>query len=837
MKLRNLGKKMDAYLLIFAMIMSMFPQMSLEVHGNELPADTELNRGNEIQPYAENNAGDFNVTGGMAGNEWAYDSVGNTLTFNTSGDYTITGNGAVTTERIIIASNFKGNITVENVKIEISADDTCAFEVKDNAVLILTLEDTNYFKSGDGREGLRIIDSSVTINGTGTLEARVSSWADGIGIFDGTLVIDSGTINAYGGDGRAGIGGDNATIIINDGNITANGHIGGAGIGQGDNSSSKMDIIICGGMINATASTHGSTPDKIGQSIGYGFNGSGNVTITIEGGQIEAPQGISPAPKLPDPQFTTSTTADSITVNLKNYQNIFGKVQYKLDNGEWQDSSAFTGLQADTFYTISVKYADSAEISEASMNVKTLKDGNEVIKEPQGLAAIYGQKLSDVTLPIGWLWEDSNASLETVGTQSYLAVFDTTAYETEYDFSMVAGYNTDTKSVKRNLSVTVSKADSHIAITTDSMDKTYDKDSVSEPAYTTTGSTGTVTITWKKNTGTAEAPNWEIIQNAPCDAGSYQVVVTLADDGNYKSAEDTLEFVITQATNEWTDHLSMNGWTYNEKANTPTATAKFGDVVFTYSMEENGIYTDEIPANAGTYYVKATVVGNDNYTGLEEKVTFDIKKAIPVPETITGLVLGQGQALEMLRLPNGFAWEDEKTVADEYGNQQFKAIYTPADSANYEIIEVMLDVEVLPKMIPLNHVPTITAKDITLTAGDKFNDTIALKGVTATDKEDGDITKDIKVIKNTVDTSKAGTYKVSYQVTDSQGASVTKTIKAAVKAKLVTPDKENSTGITDSAVKTGDQTNLGVYASLLTISGLLLAILGLLKKKKALENR
>lgn len=30
----------------------------------------------------------------------------------------------------------------------------------------------------------------------------------------------------------------------------------------------------------------------------------------------------------------------------------------------------------------------------------------------------------------------------------------------------------------------------------------------------------------------------------------------------------------------------------------------------------------------GTYYVKTTVVGNDNYTALEGKVTFDIKKVI-----------------------------------------------------------------------------------------------------------------------------------------------------------------------------------------------------------------
>ena len=48
-----------------------------------------------------------------------------------------------------------------------------------------------------------------------------------------------------------------------------------------------------------------------------------------------------------------------------------------------------------------------------------------------------------------------------------------------------------------------------------------------------------------------------------------------------------------------------------------------------------------------------------------------------------------------------------------------------------------------------------------------------LANVTATDKEDGTITltKD-NIVANDVDTSKAGTYHVTYKVTDKNGASV-----------------------------------------------------------------
>ena len=41
-----------------------------------------------------------------------------------------------------------------------------------------------------------------------------------------------------------------------------------------------------------------------------------------------------------------------------------------------------------------------------------------------------------------------------------------------------------------------------------------------------------------------------------------------------------------------------------------------------------------------------------------------------------------------------------------------------------------------------------------------------MAGVTALDKEDGDLTDKIEVINNTVDTSKAGTYTVTYKVKD-----------------------------------------------------------------------
>ena len=51
------------------------------------------------------------------------------------------------------------------------------------------------------------------------------------------------------------------------------------------------------------------------------------------------------------------------------------------------------------------------------------------------------------------------------------------------------------------------------------------------------------------------------------------------------------------------------------------------------------------------------------------------------------------------------------------------------------------------------------------------------------DPEDGDITNKIKVVENTVKIDTIGTYKIKYQVTDSYGNKIEKTINVEVKEK------------------------------------------------------
>lgn len=85
--------------------------------------------------------------------------------------------------------------------------------------------------------------------------------------------------------------------------------------------------------------------------------------------------------------------------------------------------------------------------------------------------------------------------------------------------------------------------------------------------------------------------------------------------------------------------------------------------------------------------------------------------------------------------------------------------------------------------------PVINAEDKTIEVGDKFD---PKEGVTANDAEDGDLTKDIKILKNEVNPNVPGIYEVEYAVTDSDGNTTTKTIKVTVIPKeeyLLTADE------------------------------------------------
>ena len=88
----------------------------------------------------------------------------------------------------------------------------------------------------------------------------------------------------------------------------------------------------------------------------------------------------------------------------------------------------------------------------------------------------------------------------------------------------------------------------------------------------------------------------------------------------------------------------------------------------------------------------------------------------------------------------------------------------------------------------MNAAPVIIANDVELVVGDKFNE---LDNVKVIDEEDGEIPIDKVVVESDVDTTKVGNYKVIYSVTDSNGATTTKTINVKVSMKMVELEPSN----------------------------------------------
>ncbi|MBO5215876.1 MAG: hypothetical protein J6B79_06785 [Clostridia bacterium] len=111
------------------------------------------------------------------------------------------------------------------------------------------------------------------------------------------------------------------------------------------------------------------------------------------------------------------------------------------------------------------------------------------------------------------------------------------------------------------------------------------------------------------------------------NAGTYTFVATNGD-ANYVLDATTTEksFTIEKAANAITN-LVLDGWTYGETANQPTATAIDGTIVYTYAVAGETNFVDAQPVNAGNYVVKAFVAETENYLSAELTADFTIAQA------------------------------------------------------------------------------------------------------------------------------------------------------------------------------------------------------------------
>ena len=203
-------------------------------------------------------------------------------------DLQITTDGGRTTNTLTIEGGTIGaKVTLSNVNIETTSD--AAVSVSGNVELIIA--GTNTLHSGTGHAGVEKADDNgtLTIDGTGSLEAYGGNEAAGIGSRANNnvrnIVINGGTITAEctGRDG-AGIGGGHSgkaeNIRINGGVVTATGGEWSYGIGSGYNEYSLLPttITITGGTVKAIAGKPGAAIGALASANDLTMTG-GSLTV------------------------------------------------------------------------------------------------------------------------------------------------------------------------------------------------------------------------------------------------------------------------------------------------------------------------------------------------------------------------------------------------------------------------------------------------------------------------------------------------------------------------------------------------------------------------------
>lgn len=155
------------------------------------------------------------------------------------------------------------------------------------------------------------------------------------------------------------------------------------------------------------------------------------------------------------------------------------------------------------------------------------------------------------------------------------------------------------------------------------------------------------------------------------------------EDGHY--VERLLPVAVSIGKNTWIEGLTIDDWTYGQAPSVPNAKAEHGKVTFTYSADPDGTFTDKVPEHAGIWYVRAVADGGSEYESLSLTEQFVIRKAVPKPE-LPEINAYYGQTLGELKLPDGFSFKESAQTAGNVGRHSFGAVYTPADTANYEIL-------------------------------------------------------------------------------------------------------------------------------------------------------
>lgn len=366
-------------------------------------------------------------------------------------------------------------------------------------------------------------------------------------------------------------------------------------------------------------------------------DGAGNVAIINSQGTVVYTDSTQ---NTTDISFTKKSTADvSATVNLN------GNTIQSIKNGGAALTSGTDYTVSDGTVTFRASYLNGLAVGTYSLAVSynpmgesyTAGTNNQAPADTALTLTIKGRDLSggtdsdaaaDVTItPAGMVYSGSVFAPDVTVKDGSTVLTEGTDYTLGWTADMTnVGEKTLTISFRGDYKGSVTKK---AAVTNASMTDTTVK---------------TQSAVFNNSSRTITAPSATVVNSQPVTvkysedggltypltsppqythAGSYDVFYQLSAP-NYDAATGKITFTVNAATDNTVSTPVLNGWVFGGTANTPSATAKYGTPVFTYSDSENGTYTSTVPTNAGTWFVKAAVAPSEDYNGCEATASFTI---------------------------------------------------------------------------------------------------------------------------------------------------------------------------------------------------------------------
>ncbi|MBC1575619.1 DUF5011 domain-containing protein [Listeria booriae] len=305
--------------------------------------------------------------------------------------------------------------------------------------------------------------------------------------------------------------------------------------------------------------------------------------------------------------------------------------------------------------------------------------------------------------------------------------------------------------------------------------------------------------------------------------GTYHVTYSVTDsDGN----TTTKTITVTVTSNDApvivaSDQTIKKGKAFDVMAGVSASDLEDGDVTGGITVTANDVDTNTV----GTYHVTYSVTDSDNNT-TTKTITVTITSNDAPTFTTSDVYLKVGDKFNPYAGITASDTEDgdltdridiESSDVDMTQAGTYAVEYSVTDSDN-NTTKITRHV-----YVRTNDKPVIHASDQTFKAGASFD---PLAGMSASDTEDGDITANVTVTANDVDANQAGTYHVTYSVTDSDDNTTTKTItitvltneKPVITAADITQKAHRSVdpmaGVTASDLEDGDLTaNIKIIAN------------------------